>query len=1061
MADPAVILHVLALGRQPVDGRPLYAYGVTAAGLDALERRLCESLCSDSNRVEILAPLAAGRFAANYVEGAPSWEHCGNEIGKLYRKNVGRFSDLMERSLRHYKIQVLKYDAGDSGRLSTIVANSGLPAPMLAEGRPLRGLLNRLMSRVTQGEDLLAVATDLVKINPYLPDRYRKSEFFPKLCCDLIEAVWALKQKSQWDGGSLNAIWEIEGWQRELPFTVPEESAKAIVTSLLGVAEDARKSGPLSIDRILRKSGGQWQLSASAALPEGGHRFEEAAPKIVRLRYSVDGHPVDEACRLQRHKDGVYVLALPPFNLSPTLAQPTAGISLVAEAGLQIRTTGGEPLDAGLPWVFAPDKTERHVLVGSGTLRSPHATLLVVVPPDASVSGDGCERDSDVLVIPWDGEPTRSVWRVTGRASVRIGSDESTIQANYDGPQTVLKLSGRFVELRVSGCPLVFKGPPTPLRVGGLAGTIEWRRSDTDWQSDTSSARGRVRYRLLERSNERQIVAAERSALVLPSEFELHCTLNKVTIRLGEGFRVLGWASPRPHEWEKAFDGSRDLAFTLEGPGGAVAAAIERALPTSFTNVVTREQMGERRDYEVDVQMLPAIVASSTQHRSIDVRRMSAASKSARPFLLSDGQLSISGPIRSFLRELAVDSDRIGVGLRMEFHNGPSLVVKSRQLVPNSQSVSVEPPRDDDVLELHELIPDENVEQTEILLQKMRKGEWSLPNLIPGRVYIVKDARNEMVPRIVVKPGPTSKIDPRTLAYSMSLSDREYREASLIGNFQAWLDTPNDGLHTHQIDIYLRWLGRFQQVLDSLDPFLVLRKSPELALKVYALSRLKCEEPAQQGLEWAFSKTPLFWHCVSGVAMKSAFSWVRQWFGDKCAYDIAASVSELARASIRVSDLSLGATSIDLFSEHLRWRSEQSRQALNPAERRIFEQALRQKSDVWLSRVSTQLDAAREVGAYLTPLNQVEAFRDALKAMTESSRIEVLNLQTRNRLQVNSREFEGGYFLAPFVLATCAVKDELLTQPLRDDLMYVRQFISEDAFDDAFFYTQAFMERNQ
>ena len=199
---------------------------------------------------------------------------------KVVSKNVGRFGDLMERSLRYYKIPVLTFEAGESGRLSTIIANSGLPAPMLAEGRSLRALLDRIMLRATQGEDLLGVANDLIKGNQYLPDRYRKSEFFPKLCCDLIKAVWALKQQAQWDGGSLDAIWQIQGWQRELPFTVPEASARAIVTSLLGAAEDAKRSGPLGIDRILRKSGGQWELSACMSLPEGGYRIEESTQKI-------------------------------------------------------------------------------------------------------------------------------------------------------------------------------------------------------------------------------------------------------------------------------------------------------------------------------------------------------------------------------------------------------------------------------------------------------------------------------------------------------------------------------------------------------------------------------------------------------------------------------------------------------------------------------------------------------------------------------------------------------------------------------------------------------------
>jgi hypothetical protein len=158
--------------RESIDGRRLYKYRISPEKLDALEDELSKPKCTDAARLMILAPLAAGRFSANYEGGPPSWEDCGKAIRKLYKPGDARFKSLMTDSLKKYGITVLSRDNKDF-MLETLIRESGLPSPMLADGKPLRKLLDTLMDRAARGEDALEAAASLVDEDNELPKRYK------------------------------------------------------------------------------------------------------------------------------------------------------------------------------------------------------------------------------------------------------------------------------------------------------------------------------------------------------------------------------------------------------------------------------------------------------------------------------------------------------------------------------------------------------------------------------------------------------------------------------------------------------------------------------------------------------------------------------------------------------------------------------------------------------------------------------------------------------------------------------------------------------------------------
>src|SRR5690606_22314440 len=79
-----VIVLEERLGRELIDGRPLYQYQVDQEHLSALEVLINHPRATEKQKIHALAPVAAARFASIYEDGVPSWAHCGAEIERLY-----------------------------------------------------------------------------------------------------------------------------------------------------------------------------------------------------------------------------------------------------------------------------------------------------------------------------------------------------------------------------------------------------------------------------------------------------------------------------------------------------------------------------------------------------------------------------------------------------------------------------------------------------------------------------------------------------------------------------------------------------------------------------------------------------------------------------------------------------------------------------------------------------------------------------------------------------------------------------------------------------------------
>jgi hypothetical protein len=1019
----------------PIDGRPLYQYRISEEKLDALELELSNPRCTDAARVLVLAPLAAGRFAENYDEGTPSWDHCGKEVRKLYRPGDRRFKQLMAESLRHYKIDLIGNDDSDL-LFQTIVRESGLPSPMLAAGKPLRRLLDDLMDRAARGEDVIETAVNLVLTQDRLPKRYKDAGHLPQLCADLVIAVDGLKQDSSWNGGSLDPIWSMPNWDRKLPFRVTEERAKEIVSCLLHVAEAAVESTPLSIERFLCRVGGNWQLRARVAFPQSGHEIEQPnLPETLSLRYTVDGEPTDDACRIRRQGDQpLYKLARETKDLSELLASSSRTLSLSIEGGEGTRSVldcqGGERLAPEFPWVFRSRSDGKHVYLDSGDRRSRAPELLVATLPGTKATGSATSESGTLEVGGRDDEPPqqRSIWRVQGIAEFQWDGGEARVEAGYTGPDVHLQFSGRGANVHVHGCTGAYIADPKPKRVGGLSGKIQWRSTgSSQWNTGFVRTTGKVTYRLVDEAG---VELAKRNVFIFPDTFGYKILHKCVELTLGQGLSVVGATAQGPNKWVIEFGIEPRVVVRIEAPGVEINLRFEKPQPTSFVNVATGEQFSDR-NHSVSSRIVGALVAQSNQHDHIVVRRQSGAWNDTHAFPLINNQLRLS-ETKAFLNALAFDYRGRTNALRIEFPNHAGLEIEAYRIIRRDDCISISGASDGMNVDLVELSPEMGRVPVSHTLERLNEDSWTIPPLREGRLYLAIDSSHQAAPCLVRGHTSSDREDRNTFVGCVAITDEHERSRSLLELFQKITAKPNEGFNSGQIGDCLDWLGRFQQVLPWLDPFLVLASNPAIALKMLALARLRNHTEAQQGLRWGLDEVPLFWHRLNVRDGAEIVEWTHAEFAGEARDAIRDLVHELPLQAV-LQQLSSGALPL-VKAAYGAWRDQ-------------WQIRVQHWSDLADGRTGARSNSIKDAATSLWS-NLAEA--QELKSLLESRCQQVPD---------SIGEIHRSYLLAPFELALCAAYRLDIPAVLRDDLIYARYAILPEAFDDAFCVATILMER--
>lgn len=1029
--------------RESIDGRRLYKYRISPDKLDALEDELSKPRCTDAARILILAPLAAGRFSANYEGGPPRWEDCGKEVKKLYKPADPKFKRLMTDSLKKYGISVLNRDNRDF-LLETIIRESGLPSPMLADGKPLRKLLDTLMDRAARGEDVGEVAASLVDEDNDLPKRYKDPELpqlrteLLQLCAELVNAVGLLKRDADWNGGLLDPIWEIPQWERRLPFLVPERRAREIVGRLLDVAESAAQSAPLSIERTLSEVSGGWKLGAQVAFPANGQRIEHPKnlPELAVLHYTVDGEITDEACRIRKKGvDPLYELARASSDLSDILATPSRMLSLSIRTneGKQelLDCQGGERLDAEMPWIFVDKNDKKHVYLDSGDRRSRAPELLVAVLPDTTVSGDAILEPGalDVPVRVGEKPQKRSIWRVKGSAELRWPEGESRIEAGYTGPDVHLQFLGRAAFVDIKGCSGVFLGDPKPRRVGGYSGLIEWRPIRSNhWRTGSNRTLGKCTYILVDDNG---VELAKRVVFILPESFSCNVRHTYVELALGDGFTVVGNVSQVGNTWRIDFGPKSILMISIDTPSGVIELTFEKPQPTAFRHVATGEQF-DGQNHTISAQLITGLVAKSYQHDYVLVKRRYGGLNASHSVTLVDNKLRLS-EIKDFLNALAFSYRGRTHSLRVEFPNQAGLNIEAYRIYRKENHLCISGASDEMNIELLELAPEKDQGSIDFTLDKNKDQEsWAIPELRVGSLYLAIDTSRQAAPCLVMGPVVNEAEDSRTFIGCIAIADEDERLKSLLNMFQQITSQPNDGFNSGQIDDCLHWMGRFQFVLQWLDPFLVLAANPILAHKMLVLARLRNHIQALQGLHWWLDKVPLFWHQLRVIDGIAILEWTDREFASQALEIVRDLLEELPLQRIQ-QQLSKSPTQLLTATFEL-WR------------------------DQWQVRALQWSDSA----------NRQKGTRPALIGLESSALWSNLSDNQQLRLLLESQclqvpdsieDIHRTYLLAPFELALCVAYQIKIPEALRDDLIYARYAISPDAFDNAYCIAVTLMER--
>ncbi|MDY1033990.1 hypothetical protein [Stenotrophomonas sp. CFBP8980] len=1010
------------LGTEPVDGRPLYRYRAGLWALSALEASINNPLVSRKIQVQALAPVAAARFASNYDGGSPSWNHCGEEILRLYNRNGARFRELMDESFSFYRIPVVSRPGADL-LLETVIGQAGLPSGMIRQGKPIRKILDSLMQHeVAGGVDAQATAQALIGAADARSDlrkAHEHTEHLPGLCVDLVRAVLKLTTDAQWEGGALDRIWSMPGWMQALPFRVEEDAAKEIVGHLLNVALAATEGAACAIERIISRRHGAWTLNTRAMIDGTGFEAAGEVPGLVAVHYAIAGEPVGEAFKARRKDGGRFFQASAVQDLSENVSDRAVSL-VISDAGTYRRLDciGGEPLDERCVWVFEPGDGDP-VYRSPAPVRLRTRTLLAAAPEGTIVTGEATALGEKLMV----NGSARPLWSVSGKAVFTAADgDFAVVESGYAGPQGYLDFSGRTPHFRVKGYSTVFVGDANPRKLGGLSGRIEWRRAgDSAWLGQSArGASGDMQFRLVDDTS--AVIAERRRVLVLPQGFDHRTTNRHLSLSLPAGVTIAGHATAADGTCTIKFAGSSLLTVTLLFAGTRADLLFECPKPASFIDLASGEETatGMRRVSSIAAGRIVA-QAGTALHNRLEVRRASASWNAVHSLSLRANRLPLS-EVSGFLEALSFDPRARTHALKVQFPNGPGIEIEPYRIRRIGAEVTVEGASDDVRVQLRELTHVTGDEPIE--LQRKYSQAWLLPDakLFPG-VYLAIDPSRQAAPCLVVL-GEDQADTASEFLQAVGISESHARSAALIGLYRRITDDPHSGKSSAELDVLLGWLGSFQFYLRWLDPFLVLAKEPLLALRLLALARLRGYTEAEQGLRWGLDGLPFFWHAALAQASAELLEWSRRQFGESQTTDVSCLLASLPLAG-RVGEL------VKLRAAFGPW------------------------SDAWQTSVGEWSDRRQQELEFRDP-----PVRDAAAELWERLSVPGLvdTLRTRSRSITPSVDLDRTFLLAPYELAVATWYRHDMDQSLRDNLLFARYMIDPMLFDDAYCSAIAMLE---
>lgn len=445
MIDPlSAWLHI---ARESADlsqpcGRPLYAYRISEADFESLERLLREvlssletldSLGSISMRFPGLFVLYAAEWWRRRYDGSGwTWQTILDDLGAADKpwSSLHR-GQCVERGLRHWKLD--STTAGGLRYLRAIALQGGLPLQLLASARGSLGrVLRRVLALARVGTPGSALIRGWVEsLQHELPQSYRQEAIYD-LLTDVIDSVLALKHSAQITQGT-DAITRLDehcpGWRERFPLPIDDAQAQGLIDQL--VQEAAAGPPPerleLRLERWLEPlEQGDWTLCGTLITPEQmtteaiRSQFEiapsEPLPRTFEIRLEAGDEGLGWVVR-RLAGQGAYRVERQARVIAGEAVSRDLRLRLIAPDARtwRARARRSEELNPGLPWLFEADVhgTPQWVRQGGGGI--PGASALVAIPAGWRVQG---EDGASVVPLGRIKAPPRMLYPVRGKATV-------------------------------------------------------------------------------------------------------------------------------------------------------------------------------------------------------------------------------------------------------------------------------------------------------------------------------------------------------------------------------------------------------------------------------------------------------------------------------------------------------------------------------------------------------------------------------------------------------------------------------------------------------------------
>ena len=476
-------------------GLPLYAYDYDPAPISQLTDELRLRLrrrAQDVATAEAFVFWAAERIRSAYQGGPLTWKLVFDGLGLPEDRDLA--CNLVVTGLGRFKRRVRRSDNGRTLYLFTLLAEGGVPDPMLRQGngvyrRVVLGLLNEIEREGGVGLDPRIAEQIAARRAAYLPDVFHNSEAARTLA-ELALALAALRQALP-DGlpGAAAVAWfdaNRSGWRQGLPLRVSAAALEALIIPALEMVRTARPGGEPVASRELRLGvDGEWvsflRVSHTgwldgAALPNArnlslrliGSGLPSEAATVFYGAWEASGWTLSRP-----GSDRVIPLALDaPFSLKAYADGVAVGKSIV-EPGL--------PLAREAPTFWRPvdgqtAETCDRLAPQLGRPRTSAPGLWLLAASDARV-----DADAGLTIGECRAGPEGKVWPLCGTGRLRVGDEgfEVTTGADVSEKAYAMEAIGpAFAGWQLPSGGSIFSGRPTMRGVFPGAGDSRVLRDD-------------------------------------------------------------------------------------------------------------------------------------------------------------------------------------------------------------------------------------------------------------------------------------------------------------------------------------------------------------------------------------------------------------------------------------------------------------------------------------------------------------------------------------------------------------------------------------------------------